>query len=76
MENLINQICAMDEQIQRNKNFIEYVASVVGNNLVDVNTARDMANKVTEIGELTKQLLIEQYKLKNKLLNEYGIFYV
>lgn len=76
MENLINQICAMDEQIQRNKNFIEYVASVVGNNLVDVNTARDMTNKVTEIGELTKQLLIEQYKLKNKLLNEYGIFYV
>lgn len=76
MENLINQICAMDEQIKRNKEFIEYVATVVGNNLVDVNAAKDMANKVKEIGELTKQLLIEQYKLKNKLLNEYGIFYV
>lgn len=76
MENLINQICAMDEQIKKNKEFIELVASMVNNNLVDVDTAKDMADKVTRIGELTKQLLITQYKLKNVLLNEYGIFYV
>lgn len=72
MNNLINQICAMDDQIRKNKETIEFISTMAKYNLVDL----DMANKVIELGELTKHLLIEQYKLKNKLFNEYGIFYV
>ena len=69
MNEIIELICKLDEQINKNTKCIKSIAN-------DSKLDRTVATHAVYLGELTKLLLIEQFKLKQKLLNEYGIFYI
>ena len=65
-DEIIRTLCAIDTQLSENK---KYIDAFSGQEVPTV-------SKMTVLCELTKLLLVEKLKLKKRLLDEYGIYYM
>lgn len=72
MNELINQICAIDEQVRKNRQYMEYVYAVGVRQM----STPEMRERAIKLGPITMELLKQRVMLADKLYNEYGIIYL
>lgn len=72
MNELINQICAIDEQVRKNRQYMEYVYAVGVRQM----STPEMRERAIQLGPITMELLKQRVRLADKLYKEYGIIYL
>ena len=72
MMDLINQICAIDDQVKKNQDYMNYVLGLGKRNLANT----EMLARASKLGDITLELVKQRAALTKVLWDQYKILYV
>lgn len=72
MNELINKIASLDEQIRKNREYMEFVYTAGVRQIAST----EMCDRAISLGDITMKLLAERARLTNELYKKYGIMYL
>lgn len=72
MNELINMIASIDEQVRKNREYMEFVHA----SGVRQMATNEMCDRALRLGDLTMQLLKRRVELTDELYKKYGIIYL
>lgn len=72
MNELINKICALDEQVRKNREYMEFVYTAGVRHMA----TNEMCDNAISLGDVTMKLLVERARLTDELYKKYGIIYL